>query len=293
LFILFPVLSGATEGPLESSRGLGVSLGVTPIYKFPAKVNGGGTLDTTTLISNAEISKQINQKLRLGLGFSYEFTDYNFSGLTNFPVARPWQEVHRLGFSFPIIYSLADNWKLLVIPTAQFSGENGARWDKAMVYGGAIAVTYAVRPDAVFGLGVGGYATLEEAKFFPFPVVKWQITDRLRLTNPFRTSPAGPAGLELSYAMTKQWAIGIGGSYRSHRFRLDNSGPIPNGIGEYKTIPAFVRLSYQPIPALGIDLYSGVSFLNKLYVDNPNGDNLYHTRHNVAPLVGLGLSGKF
>ncbi len=134
---------------------------------------------------------------------------------------------------------------------------------------------------------------IEQVKVFPYPVIKWQITERLRLTNPFRTSPAGPAGLESSYALTRQVTVGVGGSYRSHRFRLDAGGPLPDGIGEYKTIPAFVRLSYNPIPALGIDLYGGVSFLNKLYVNDPGGDNLYRTRHNVAPLVGASLSGKF
>jgi hypothetical protein len=297
LVVSFLLSSGrsaaADQRPPESSRGLGVGLAAAPVYMFPAKVDGGGTLSTTSLIFNADISRQLNEKLRLGVGFSYEFTDYDFSGLTSFPVARPWQEVQRLGFSFPIMYTLTDNWRLLITPTVQFSGEFGARWGDAMVYGGAIALTYAFRPDAVFGLGVAGYADIEEAKVFPFAVVKWQITDRLRLTNPFRTSPAGPAGLELSYAVTKQWTVGIGGAYRSHRFRLDSNGPIPNGIGEYKNIPTFVRLSYKPVPAFGIDLYSGVSFLNKLYVDAPDGDNLYKTTHNVAPLVGVGLSGSF
>jgi hypothetical protein len=292
-FLFFPALSAADEGPPGSSRGLGFGLAATPIYQFPAKVSGGGDLSITRLIFNADISKQVDQKLGLGLGFSYEFADYGFSGLTNFPVSQPWKEVQRLGFSLPIIYALNNKWRLLVIPTFQLAGEFGARWGDALAYGGAIAVTYAFRPDAVFGFGLAGYANIEEARVFPFPLVNWQITNRLRLTNPFRTSPAGPAGLELSYALTKQWTVGVGGAYRSDRFRLDASGPIPNGIGEYKSIPTFVRLSYKPVPAFGIDFYSGISFLNKIYVNAPDGDNLYTTKHSAAPLLGVGLSGRF
>jgi hypothetical protein len=292
-FLFFPTLSAADEGPPGSSRGLGFGLAATPIYQFPAKVSGGGNLSITRLIFNADISKQVDQKLGLGLGFSYEFADYGFSGLTNFPVSQPWKEVQRLGFSLPIIYALNNKWRLLVIPTFQLAGEFGARWGDALAYGGAIAVTYAFRPDAVFGFGLAGYANIEEARVFPFPLVNWQITNRLRLTNPFRTSPAGPAGLELSYALTKQWTVGVGGAYRSDRFRLDASGPIPNGIGEYKSIPTFVRLSYKPVPAFGIDFYSGISFLNKIYVNAPDGDNLYTTKHSAAPLLGVGLSGRF
>jgi hypothetical protein len=260
---------------------------------FPAKVNGGGTLNTTSLIFHADIFKQVNQRMRLGVGFSYEFTDYDFSGLTDFPVARPWQEVQRLGFSLPVFCNLTDQWRLIIIPTAQCSGEFGADFCDSLVYGGAVAMAYAFRPDAVFGLGVAGYANLEEPSVFPYPVIRWQITPKLRLTNPFRTSPAGPAGLELSYALADHWTVGLGGAYRSQRFRLDANGPLPNSIGEYKSIPTFVRLSYKPIPTFGIDLYSGVSFLNKLYVDAPGGNDLYKTKFNVAPLVGVGISGTF
>jgi hypothetical protein len=176
---------------------------------------------------------------------------------------------------------------------AQYSGEFGADFGDSLVYGGAIAVTYAFRPDAVFGLGVAGYANLKETMVFPFPLIKWQITPKLRLTNPFRTSPSGPAGLELSYALAEHWTVGIGGAYRSQRFRLDANGPLPNSIGEYKSIPAFVRLSYKPVPFFGLDLYSGVSFWNRLYIDDSNGNNFYKTRHDITPLLGLGLSGTF
>jgi Domain of unknown function (DUF6268) len=290
---LFPDLSVAQEQAPEYASGLGIGLGVAPFYRFPAKVDGGGTLSTTNLIFHADIFRQVNPKLKLGLGFTYDYTNYDFSGLTNFPVAKPWRDVQRLGFSLPVICTLADKWRLIITPTAQFSGEVGANFGDSLVYGGAVAVTYAFRPDAVFGLGVAGYAKLAELSIFPFPVIRWQITPKLRLTNPFRTSPAGPAGLELSYAFAEHWTVGLGGAYRSERFRLDANGPLPNDIGEYKSVPTFVRLSYKPVPFFGVDLYSGVSFLNKLYIDDSSGDNLYKTRHNITPLLGLSVSGTF
>lgn len=290
---LFPAFSVAQERPPESSSGLGLSLGVAPVYRFPAKVDGGGTLSTTSLIFHADISRQINPKLKLGLSFTYDYTNYAFSGLTDFPVAKPWRDVQRVGFSLPAICNLTDQWRLIITPTAQFSGEFGAKFGDSLVYGGAVAVAYAFRPDAVFGLGVAGYANLEEPSVFPFPVIRWQITPKLRLTNPFRTSPAGPAGLELSYALADHWTVGLGGAYRSQRFRLDANGSIPNGIGEYKSIPAFVRFSYKPAPFFSIDVYSGVSFLNKIVIDDANGDNLYKTRHDITPLLGFSISGTF
>jgi hypothetical protein len=266
---------------------------VAPIYRFPADVDGGGTLNVFSLYFSANVIKQINEKLGVGLSFIYEFDNYDFSGLQGFFVPRPWKEVQRLGFSVPIFYSFKDKWKLILIPSIQFSGEFGARFGDALVYGAAAGVSYAFGPKVALGIGVAGYVNLEEARVFPFPIIKLKLSDRFRLTNPFRTGPAGPAGLELSYKLNRQWEIGIGGAYRAYRFRLDFNGPIPNGIGEYKSVPVFVRLAYRQSPALKIDIYGGVSFLNKLYVNDRDGDELYRTKHDVTPLVGMSISGRF
>jgi hypothetical protein len=287
------LLFAKVGGYPEPSRDLRFSFAVAPIYRFPADVDGGGSLSVFSLYFSADVMKQVNQKLGVGLTFIYEFDDYDFSGLTGFFVPRPWKEVQRLGFSVPIFYSIDDKWQVIVIPSAQFSGELGARFGDALTYGGAGAVSYAFGPKVVLGIGIAAYYNLKEVRVFPFPVIKLKLNDRFRFANPFRTGPAGPAGLELSYQLSPRWEVGIGGAYRSYRFRLDYTGPIPNGIGEYNSIPVFVRLAYRPFPALKIDLYGGASFLNKLYVDDRDGDELYRTKHDVAPLVGLSVSGRF
>jgi len=163
---------GQVEGYPQLSRKLSFVGAVSPVYRFKANVDGGGTLSVTSVYFNAGVIRQLNQKLGLGLSFTYEFDDYNFSGLTGFPVSRPWKEIQRLGFSIPIFYSLTDQWKLVIVPTAQFSGEFGAKVDQALVYGGAVGVSYAFGPKVTLGLGVAGYANLEEARVFPFPIVK-------------------------------------------------------------------------------------------------------------------------
>jgi len=281
------------EGYPDPARKPRFSLAVTPIYQFPAHLGGGGSLSVTGVFVSADVVKQFDRRLRAGFSFNYDFLNYNFSGSTGFPVNKPWQEVQRLGFSVPISLGLSEAWQLLVTPSAQFSGEFGADWGEAMIYGGNLALVNTRNKKRVFGIGLAGYAHLEEVRIFPFPLIKWQITERLRLSNPFRSGPAGPAGLEMSYAWKKAWEIGVGGAYRSYRFRLDAKGPVPHGLGEHKTVPVFVRLSYKPSPVLGLDFYAGATFLNKLYLDAPDGDNLYRTKHSVAPLVGAAISGKF
>jgi hypothetical protein len=291
--ILFPaIVSAQIEGPNEAPE-IGLPLSAAVVYQFPANVDGGGSLSVFSVSANAAVIREVNRQLSFGFGLSYEFSDYHFSGLNDFFVTRPWNQVQRLGAGVPILYSFAEKWRLIVVPSGQIAGEFGADWGNAIVYGGVVAVTYAIRPKSFVGIGMGAYANLEKTSVFPFIAVNWQITDRLRLTNPFRAGPAGPAGLELSYAFTKHWEVGFGGAYRSYRFRLDNKGLIPNGIGEYEFIPIFLRLSYKLSKPWVIELYGGLTFLNKIRVHDSDGDELYRTNHNVAPLVGGTISGNF
>ena len=97
----------------------------------------------------------------------------------------------------------------------------------------------------------------------------------------------------MSYQFNHKWEIGVGGAYRSYRFRLDPNGSIPNGIGEARRVPIFARLSYNFSPAFGADLYGGAAIINKLWLDAPNGNDLYSAKYAVSPLVGLTLKGRF
>jgi|UniRef100_A0A7C3UZQ9 hypothetical protein len=292
--LIFPAGAAAwIQGYPEPREELRFYLNGGAMYRFPTKVNGGGTLGVVTLSFFGDVSQQVTEKLGAGLAFTYEFHDYEFSGLKGFFVSRPWNDVQRLGVSVPLFYALADDWRLILIPTVQYSGESGARFGDSLVYGGLAAVTYRFSPTITLGLGLAGYYNLATATFFPVPIVKIKLSEQFRLGNPFHTSPAGPAGLELTYIIDQNWDVGLGGAYRTHRFRLDSGGPIPNGIGEYRTIPVFARVSYKPLPALKIDAYGGASFLNKIYVDDRDGDELYRTKQNVAPLIGVSLSGTF
>jgi hypothetical protein len=282
----------AAESP-ESSPGLRFSFSAAPIYQFGADVDGGGTLSVARFSFGADMTGKVSKDLALGLGLTYELDDYDFSGLTGFRVSTPWNQVHRFGISTPAIYTFAEDWRLVVSPSVQFAGESGADWGDAIAVGGVVSVSYAFRRDFVLGAGVGAFSNIEKVSVFPYIVVNWRITDSLRLANPFRTSPAGPAGLELAYAIDSHWELAAGGAYRSFRFRLDESGPIPGGIGESTLVPVFARLSYKFSRWFQLDLYGGASFLNKLRIEDSGADLLYRTKYDVAPLVSLTFKAEF
>ena len=90
----------------------------------------------------------------------------------------------------------------------------------------------------------GDLREIDETKAFPFVLVDWRINDRLRLANPTQAGPAGGAGLELAWTLDDRWEIAGGGAWRTYRFRLDRNGPTPDGIGESRGVPLFLRTSY-------------------------------------------------
>ena len=47
------------------------------------------------------------------------------------------------------------------------------------------------------------------------------------------------------------------------------------------------------VPGIGMEVYRGASFLSKLCVEDQTGNELYWTKHDVAPLWGASLSGRF
>lgn len=292
--VVLPSISCAqTDGYNSAGNVVNFSFSASTVYQFNAPVDGGGKLNVARYNSALDMSGRVSKDLRLGLGLAYEYDEYDFSGLTKFPVAQPWSGVNRFGISFPVNYSFTDNWRLFVSPSVQWAGESGAEWDDALSYGAVAGISYKFRPDAVIGLGAGVYSNIEKTTVFPYITVNWQVTERLRLINPFRTSPAGPAGLELAYAIDKYWEMGLGAAYRSYRFRLEEDGPIPNGIGEYKTVPVFARISYKFTPQIRIDVYGGANFINKIYIEDHNGDEIFRTKTDISPLIGLTFMARF
>lgn len=182
------------------------------------------------------------------------------------------------------------------MPILQVTGENGADLSRSLIYGGAAAAVYRFGKDRSIGFGIGALDYLEQANVFPFILVNWKFNEYFRLSTPYRASPAGPGGVELTYFPlkdNKDLRIGLGATYLYKRFRLSQNNVIANGIGEYDTIPLFARVSYRILPVLDVNLYGGASLYNYLLVDDPRGGRLFQSHQNVAPFVGVGLSLNF
>lgn len=276
-------------GNVESS----INLMATPLYQFEANLGSGGNISAFRTFFDITSKIPVNDSLSIGFNFGYHLADYNFSDPVTFAGGTPWDKVHILRFGASVNYDLNPEWSLFVAPSLQISREDGADWGNAIGYGGVVTLMRYFSPDLSLGVGVAAFSQLEELSAFPIIAVNWRITDRLRLANPFRPGPAGPAGLELSYKIDSDWDLAAGAAYRSERFRLKNSGLFPNGIGESSMIPTWARISRSVGSNFHLDFYAGAMFGGVVSIDDRHGNRITSDNYDPAPFLALAISSRF
>ena len=263
-----------------------------PLYQFDTKLSGGGEYSVNRYFFDFKVDHQASDDTAIGVGLLYDYEKWDFTGASGFSNV-PWGDVNRAGLDFKFQYSGYDNWSFMFLPSAQWSWESGADLSDSGMYGGVLAASYAFSPRLVLGIGGGLFTGLEDTRGYPFILVRWQITDALLLANPFRPGPTGPAGLELSYSINRQWEIAAGGAWRSFRFRLDDTAPARKGIAQVDLIPAWGRVSMRLGPRFVFDLYGGYFFDGTLQLDDSNGNRIGSVDQDPAPFGALTFTARF
>jgi len=290
LAALIPRAASAQPAAARDGR-TSVSLSVTPVYQFESDFDRGGSFSVQRVGFNVDTSTPVTATVRAGISAGYEFEKFDFSGTTAFAGPEPWSDIHRFSVGLPVNWRASDSLSFFVSPQVEWYGESGVDdWDDALGYGAVFAASYRVNPGFSVGVGAGVFYRGEETRGFPYIAVDWRITEELRLTNPFRTSPSGPAGLELAWRLSDTWEIAAGGAYRSFRFRLDNSGVAPNGFGELEQTVGYARLTWRMGRDLKLDLYGGAAFNGEMKIADRNGNELGSDDFETAPILGLSLT---
>jgi hypothetical protein len=240
----------------------------SPYYQGGTALDNGGEFELSIVFTRFNVALPVSRRTRIGLSVSFDYHDYEFSGSTALGGARPWDDMRRIGLAVPVTSRVAEKWVLDALPSIDSFNRS-------------------------IGVGLGAFDQLEELFVFPFLAVNWSFTERLRLTNPFRAGPTGPAGLELIYDLGRRWFVAGGAAFRFARFRLSEQGAVPNGVGENTGIPAFVRVQKELGKAIKLDLYGGAVLDGELRLEDEFGNVLARDGYETAPFLALTLAGDF
>jgi hypothetical protein len=266
---------------------------VTPVHQWDADIDRGGSMGVTGAIVRVGTAGMAGPATFAGVTLSYDYFDYHFSNPVAFGGAAPWSTVQRVGFSVPINHQLNDGWAITFVPSFDWFGERGAKGSESLAWGAVFAASKTFAEGRRLGLGLGAFDRFEDTTVFPYVVVDWPLTPRLKLTNPAAAGPTGPAGLELRYRTDSGWDLGAGGAYRSTRFRLSSSGQVPNGVGEERGLPLFLRASRELGPATSLSVYAGAIVAGSLRLEDSNGNKLVGEDFGTAPFVAATLNLRF
>lgn len=285
--------ASSQQAPVRSKVGdTEFSISAFPLYQFDTDLEGGGDYNVKRYFFRFEADRQMTADIKSGIGISYDYEDWNFTGATGFREV-PWGDIHRTGIDLSFQYAGIGDWNVFFLPSLQCARESGAEWGDSVQIGGVLAASYRFSPRLTLGVGAGLFTGLEDTQSFPFVVIRWQITDKLLLTNPFRPGPSGPAGLEFIYSIDQSWQIAAGSAWRSFRFRLDDQAPAPEGIGEVNLIPTWGRITWRFNRRWLFDLYAGVSLSGDLKLEDRNGNEIAKVDQDTALFGALTVNYRF
>jgi hypothetical protein len=286
-----PVADAPAQG--RATAGWQPFVSLTPLYQGSADLDRGGDFKVGGAVVRGGASRDFGGGTRAGVTLNYDYLDYSFSSPNSLAGRSPWGVVQRYGLSLPMSFVVGDGWRLGVAPSVDWFRENGASTGDSLVWGALFSATRRFADGNLIGLGVGAYDGIEKTSVFPVLLVDWRLGERWRLINPLASGPTGPAGIELDYQFDGGWTAGVGVSYRVMRFRLDSDGPAPDGVGEERGVPVFLRVTRQFNDQMALHLYGGVVAAGQLRVENSSGNLLRKDDFDPAPLFGATFIGRF
>jgi hypothetical protein len=282
-------LASAAQAQAPAARSF---VSVSPVFE-EADLDSGGDFRVGGAILRAGTSTGFGEGHRIGLTLNYDYFDYSFDDPVAFGDVAPWNVLQRYGFAVPLSFALQDGWSVGISPQMDWFRENGAKTSDALVWGATATAVKRFDGGNLLGLGLAAFSGIEENKFFPFPIVNWQFSPRWRLINPLAAGPTGPAGLELDYLADGGWTIGVGAAWRSTRYRLSQSGPVADGVGEISGAPVFLRVSREFEGAYTLNLYAGFIAGGQIRIEDSNGRKLVEEDFDLSPIVGANVTLRF
>jgi hypothetical protein len=294
--IVAPVLAALLAGTGTAHAqdgGWNPFVAVTPIYFGETDLDNGGDFSAGGVTVRAGVSRDIGGGNRVGATFNYDYLDYSFSNPVAFGGRAPWNIVQRYGVTVPFSFPAREGWSFGVAPSLDWFRENGADAGESLAWGATFSAVKQFPDGNRIGVGVGVFDQIEDTVVVPFLAIDWRLSDRWRLINPLAAGPTGGAGLELDYRLSDAWTMGVGVAYRRYRFRLSETGPVPNGVGEETGVPVFFRATYAFTRQLSLLMYAGVVAGGRLTVEDPSGNELRRDDFDPQPFAAVTFLGRF
>ncbi|HBZ97761.1 MAG: hypothetical protein CMJ41_07515 [Phycisphaerae bacterium] len=273
---------------LNWTAGTRLSLTLHYSHLFNSEIDDDqGEFDMDQLRLRLKGRTAITDTFDLSYGFRYEFDGFNFGEQGFFGLGDPWSDIHTIEFNVGGFWKLDGNWQFFAGGVFRFARETGADWGDSFEGGGAAAISYTFSERLTLGGGLGIVTRLEDdLLYYPIVVADWEIVDRLLLTTRISTGWGNETGVQLVYRWTDHWDVGIGAAYDYQRFRLNDEGPVAEGVGEFTALPFYGFVNWKPMPSVNVSLYVGINTYGELEAVDRNGNVAASSDYGTGFLLG-------
>jgi len=291
------LLGTATAAQTETdarSSDWQVSLVGGGVKQFETSIDSGGDFQIDNFFFRAGASRNFGNAWNTGISLEYGEDRYKFSGNSGFGGMDPWGTIRNIKVSVPIRYRKDNNWTFVGVPSLRYSGERGASLSDSQLWGFFAGAAYRFSDRLTIGPGFGVFTDIEDANsVFPILLIDWKISDTLSLKTGAGLEASRGPGVLLNWAPAQQWSFGLGTRYEQNRFRLDDTGPAPDGVGENRSVPVAISAKYMPSRDFELTLLGGMEFAGRLRLEDARGNRLSDSDYDTAPFVGAFARARF
>lgn len=253
-----------------------------------------GDVSITRAGLGLDVSIPFDDRQRLVVAFYNELSNYEFDDATSIAgvTGEPWDNVleHYLGLTYRT--SINDQWRVFVGGTLDSSYETGADFGDSLTFGAQLGATYSANDNVTIGLGVLVSSRLEDdVLVVPFPIINWTISEKWSL----HTGRSHGRGLraELAFSPIEQLTLALGAGVEAREFRLEDTGPIPDGVARDWRVPVSLVARWDFSKQVSIHAEVGADVFTNYTVDDASGNELDDVDGNAAVFAGVGATFNF
>lgn len=261
ILLIAPTSFAKPAAPSQSYRPSPFSVSVSQVSTATADIgDAGNDLQREQWMFDAKASMLINKQWSIGAGIGYDNLDYDWRSVSLRDNTQTWDKINRYRANVSLAYRPTKNWMFMLAPKLQYAYADTASSSNAASYGAVLSGMYRFNSGNLLGFGVAYLNDIDEVRSVPFIAINWQITDKLKLGNPFSAGFSGPAGLELSYQLSSDWNMGLGTSKRTNRFLIADE----KDTAEIEEWVSFARVGWDISRSVSVNAYAGYFFNGEL-----------------------------
>lgn len=261
-------------------------------WQGEADIDGGGSMQVNRFDAGLLGRLDFAERFRWTSSLFFAVNDYDFDG-GGFATDDPWGTVFTLRMQTKLRYALNEEWGISGGGVFMFAPESGADWGDSFTGGGLVGADYRPGKTLQLSLGVAVVSQIEDdARVVPSVVMVWTPQEEWAVrVGAVPASGGAAAAAEVAYRVAEPVEIGLGALFNQRRFRLGDSAPAPDGVGEDSTLPIRLRLGWDILPQLSVHALAGVAVAGSLELDDRTGNRLRDEDYDPAPYVGIRLIG--